>query len=107
MNYLTRSQEHVVAPCRWKNPFIKRVAFIDEREVRVLYESATKSCSSLDVQIPLECIRRITLSPWLPKSLVATTKDLIHSIDGCSTVEARRSTIISSEEWKNIARNAV
>jgi hypothetical protein len=24
-----------------------------------------------------------------------------------STVEARRSTIISSEEWKNIARNAV
>jgi hypothetical protein len=87
-------------------PFVKRAAFIDEKEVRVLYESATLTYSSLKVPIPLACISRITLSPWLPKDLVATTKEMIHSIDGCSHVEVVRSTIISSEEWKNIARNA-
>ena len=87
-------------------PFVKRAAFIDEKEVRVLFESATESHSSLDVPIPLEGISRITLSPWLPKGLVAVTKELIHSIDGCSHVEVVRSTIISNEEWKNFARNA-
>jgi len=55
-------------------PFVKRAAFIDEKEVRILYESATKFCTSLDVPIPLECIGRITLSPWLPKGLIGTTR---------------------------------
>lgn len=85
-------------------PFVKRAAFIDEEEVRVLYESATESLSLLDVPIPLKCISRVTLSPWLPKGLVAATKALIHSIDDCSHIEVVRSTIIASEEWKNIAR---
>ena len=88
-------------------PFVKRAAFLDEKEVRVLYESDKQSFPSLDVPIPLDCIARITLSPWLPKTLVAVTKELIHSIEGCSHVEVVRSTIISNEEWKSIARNAL
>jgi hypothetical protein len=87
-------------------PFVKRAAFIDEKEVRILYESATEYRTSLDVPIPIDCIGRITLSPWLPKGLIGATKELIHSIEGCSHLEVVRSTIISSEEWKNIARNA-
>jgi hypothetical protein len=87
-------------------PFVKRAAFVDEKEVRVLYESDKVSLPLLDVPIPLGCIARITLSPWLPKTLVAVTKELIHSIEGCSHVEVVRSTIIGNEEWKSIARNA-
>lgn len=87
-------------------PFVKRSAFIDEKEVRILYESSTEFNTSLDVPIPLECIGRITLSPWLPKGLIGATKELIQSIEGCSHLEVVRSTIINSEEWKNIARNA-
>lgn len=87
-------------------PFVKRAAFKDEKEVRILYESATESHLTLDVPIPLECIGRITLSPWLPKKLVGAKKDLVRSIEGCTQIEVVRSTIIASEEWKNIARNA-
>ena len=87
-------------------PFVKRAAFVDEKEVRVLYESAEQVHAVLDIPIPIECISRVTLSPWLPKSLAAATKELIHSIDGCEYIEVVRSTIINSEEWKNIARNA-
>ena len=87
-------------------PFVKRAAFVDEKEVRLLYESPIESRASLDVPIPLACIGRVTLSPWLPKNLVGATKELIRTIDGCSQIEVVRSTIISSEEWKKIARNA-
>jgi hypothetical protein len=106
MDYRKRTAARRRALSLEEFPFVKRAAFSDEKEVRVLYESATESRSSLDVPIPLKCIGRVTLSPWLPKGLVAATKELIHSIDGCSHVEVVRSTIINSEEWKNIARNA-
>jgi hypothetical protein len=87
-------------------PFVKRSAYIDENEVRVLWQSPTESRFGLEIPIPLGCVGRITLSPWLPKPLVDSTKELLHSIDGCSHLEVVRSTIIASEEWKNIARNA-
>lgn len=87
-------------------PFVKRSAYIDEKEVRVLWHSATEARTSLELPIPPGCIGRVTLSPWLPKSLVAVTKSMLRGIDGCSNLEIVRSTIIASEEWKNIARNA-
>jgi hypothetical protein len=86
-------------------PFVKRNAYVHEQEVRVLWQSDRKKRSSLNIEIPLGCISRITLSPWLPKSLVSTTKRMIQSIEGCNEIEVVRSTIIASEEWKNIARN--
>lgn len=86
-------------------PFVKRHAYVDEKEVRVLWESASESRTSLEIPIPSSCIGRITLSPWLPTSLATATKSLLRSIDGCSHLEVVRSTIIASEEWKNIARN--
>lgn len=87
-------------------PFVKRAAFGDEREVRVLYESATHACDLLDLPMPLDCVARIALSPWLPRGLVESTAPLLRGIDGCAELEVLRSSIISSEEWKNIARQA-
>jgi hypothetical protein len=85
-------------------PFVKRNAYIDEKEVRVLWQSPTEARTSLELPIPVSCIGRVTLSPWLPKSLVEATKHTIQSIEGCSHLKVVRSTIIASEEWKNIAR---
>lgn len=87
-------------------PFVKRNAYIDEKEVRVLWQSTTEARTSLEIPVPPRCIYRITLSPWLPKSLVESTKAMLQAIEGCSHIEVVRSTIIASEEWKNIARNA-
>jgi len=87
-------------------PFVKRSAYADELEVRVLWCSATEEKTQLEVPIPLSCVGRVTLSPWLPRSLVDATKETLCSIDGCSNLEVVRSTIIGSEEWKNVARKA-
>jgi hypothetical protein len=87
-------------------PFVKRSAFGDEREVRVLYESAEHAHDLLDLPIPLDCVARITLSPWLPRALVEATASQLRAIDGCGGLEVLRSSIISSEEWKDLARRA-
>ena len=87
-------------------PFVKRNAYSDEKEVRVIWQSDKQVRSQLEIPIPMSCVGRITLSPWLPKSLVENTKGMLRDIDGCKDIEVVRSTIISSEEWKNIARKS-
>lgn len=67
----------------------------------MIYESTAEKVSSLDIPIPLGCIERVTLSPWMPAALVPHVKDRLTSIKGCSDLEIVRSTLISSEEWKN------
>jgi hypothetical protein len=101
---MTAARKKALSPDEF--PFVKRHAYSDEKEVRVIWQSATEVRASLELPIPPGCIGRITLSPWLPKSLATATKELLLSIDGCSHLEVVRSTIIGSEEWKNIARNA-
>src|SRR5207253_3305180 len=64
-------------------PFLKRWPFGDEDEFRIIYGSSTKTLSSLDIDIPLSCIERIVLSPWLPKSLATPLRTTLKSIDGC------------------------
>lgn len=83
-------------------PFIKRRAFRAEGEFRVIYESKTLLQPTLDVEIPLSCISRITLSPWAHKSLADPVKNLLKTIDGCAKLSVVRSTLVGNEEWKNI-----
>lgn len=87
-------------------PFVKRDAYVDEKEVRILWTSNTEVRSNLEIPIPQGCIGRISLSPWLPKALVKSTKEQLRGIPGWSHLEVVRSTIVASEEWKNIARHA-
>ena len=87
-------------------PFLKRSAYGDEREFRIIYESATKKDGSLDVAIPLACIERITLSPWIPAALSNHLKSTIKEIDGCSAMKVYRSTLISNENWKALGESA-
>lgn len=87
-------------------PFLKRAAFSAEDEIRALFESERKVLQSLDIPIPLSCIKRITLSPWLPKVLSPATKAAIRAVDGCDRLDIRTSTLVGNEEWKLLAENA-
>jgi hypothetical protein len=87
-------------------PFVKRKAYIDEAEVRLVWKSISEERYAYAVPIPKGCIARVTLSPWLPEALFNSTRDLLCSIKGCSTIEVVRSTIVASEEWKSFARKA-
>jgi len=86
-------------------PFLKRYAFRDEDEFRLLCESATKM-AKLDIPIPLSCIQRITLSPWIHPALSKCIKDTLHSIEGCGKLKITRSTLIGNEEWKLFGEEA-
>jgi hypothetical protein len=87
-------------------PFLKRYAFEQEEEFRIIYESKTAIKPTLDITIPLSCIERITLSPWLPHLLSRHIKQTLKSIKGCSELEIVRSTLIGNEEWKKLGRSA-
>lgn len=88
-------------------PFLKRYAFGNEDEFRIIYESATEALSSLDIDIPLSCIDRVTLSPWIHPRLSDHVKELLRSIDRCSGMRFVRSTLIGNEEWKELGQSAI
>jgi Txe/YoeB family toxin of Txe-Axe toxin-antitoxin module len=87
-------------------PFVKRFAFEDEDEYRIIFESETENLSKLDVPIELACIDQVTLSPWMHKDLSFPIIKLLKSIEGCSKISFVRSTLVNNEEWKNISKSA-
>jgi hypothetical protein len=87
-------------------PFLKRFPYEDEREFRVVYESKRDKLASLDIAIPVDGIKRITLSPWIPAALTIHLKSAIRKIDGCERLKIARSTLIGNEEWKDLGDGA-
>jgi len=86
-------------------PFIKRYGFRDDSEYRIIYESK-KLMKTKDINIPLSCIDRITLSPWIPKKLSTSLKEIIRSLTPDLEIKVFKSTLVSNEEWKTIGRAA-
>lgn len=84
-------------------PFLKRYPYEDEREFRLLHVSADKETEFHSVSIPLSCILRITLSPWMARPLAATVKDMLKQIKGCAEKEIYQSTLIENDKWKKAA----
>lgn len=88
-------------------PFIKRLGYRHEKEYRVIYSSNLKSLDCFDIDINLDSIAKITLSPWLQKNLVQSTRKVIKSVQGCSDLKVVRSTLISNSEWISLGEKAV
>ena len=84
-------------------PFIKRKQYVDEEEFRIIYENRNKLYNTKDFKINLECIERITLSPWLPQSVSKTVKGVVRNIDGCNSIDLIRTGVIENRVWKNVA----
>jgi Protein of unknown function (DUF2971) len=101
---LTQIRNQVLAPKDL--PFLKRWAFQHEEEFRVILESSSEKLSKIDVTIPLTCIDRITLSPWVHHDLSDHVKRILRSIQGCRDLKIVRSTLISNEEWKDLGEAA-
>ena len=83
-------------------PFTKRIAFKDENEFRLFY-ACNEGEATLNFPIPLNTIKRITLSPWLPKTVANQVKATLKAIDGCKSLSIYRSTLVENERWKRLA----
>jgi hypothetical protein len=83
-------------------PFLKRLPYRDEREFRVAYVDAKQAVEYQDYPIKIRWIKRIILSPWMSKALSKSVKNILRSIDGCSSLTITRSTLVENERWKNI-----
>ncbi len=84
-------------------PFLKRKQYEDEAEFRIIYENRNKAFQTKSFQLDLQCIERITLSPWLPYSVSETVKEVIRQIPGCASIEIIRTGVIENLAWKNVA----
>lgn len=87
-------------------PFVKRYGYNPEKEFRIIYESYSEDLDYLDVEIDINCIERILLSPWMDKNLIKSTEIVIKSISECSKIKIKQSTLISNEMWKSFGYRA-
>jgi hypothetical protein len=83
-------------------PFLKRWAFNEENEYRIIYESSTEEITSKDISISIDSISRIIFNPWIPISVFESIKAVIKKIDGCNSLRIERSDLIDTERWKRI-----
>jgi hypothetical protein len=81
-------------------------AFRDEVEFRIIFADEHEAIEHKDYLIYLNCIRRITLSPWMTKTLSASVRDTLRSIRGCEKMQVSRSTLVDNERWQSLASNA-
>jgi hypothetical protein len=80
-------------------PFLKRAPYRPESEFRFVYQSNTRELKR-DIKIPLSCIDRVTLSPWMPSDLAKKVITTIHQINGCKRLKVVQSNLIFSERWR-------
>lgn len=107
VKYLTVPDIKKSAPKIATLPFLKRRAFEPENEFRMVYASVGEEMATLDIDIPLSCVKRVTLSPWMHDALSADVKTVLKTIRGCSGLEVVRSTLISNDQWQKHGEKAV
>lgn len=87
-------------------PFLKRYAFRDEKEYRIIYKSNSDNQYFKSIDVNLNCISRIVLSPWLPKNVAETLKVAIKAIEGCEEIRIIKTTLNENATWLSYGRKA-
>jgi hypothetical protein len=87
-------------------PFIKRYPYRDEKEFRVLFIGMHEAEEFKNYPINLTWIKRITLSPWMPKALAESVKQTLKLLPGCGAIKVYRSTLVDNEAWKGFTARA-
>jgi hypothetical protein len=81
-------------------PFLKRAAFEDEQEYRIIGDGLDEKERAFPIEIQLRWIAKITLNPWIPKSIAESAIASLQQIEGCQNLDVQRSLLIESGRWK-------
>lgn len=92
-----------VPPPPHKLPYLKRSAFSDERELRLVWQSTTECLTYKDFDVPIDAITGIAINPWAPQPLTDEMKLCLKSLPGCSGIPISQSQLIDSGAWRRLA----
>jgi len=81
-------------------PFIKRRPYRFEKEFRILWEGKTRG-KTIDLDIDLNSIGKITLSQEMFKNLYASVEKLLRVIIGDPSMDINSSTLYENSRWIN------
>jgi hypothetical protein len=88
-------------------PFMKRAPFKPESEFRVIFEEQGKQRSYLNIDIPVSCIDRVYLSPWMPRAVADSVNSALKGLDEEGDIEIVRSTLIENDRWAKFGKSVV
>lgn len=80
-------------------PFLKRKGFVAEEEFRIVGVSVEQT-EAIHIPLPRTAITRLTLSPFLHPSLVTSTVNVIHKIEGWDQLPVVHSRLTDSHTWE-------
>jgi len=79
-------------------PFTKRIPYECEKEYRVIYEGSSP-CVVFEIDVPLSCINKITISQQMPEPVFQTIKKLLKNTFKDPAKRISRSTIYENKIW--------
>lgn len=85
-------------------PFLKRYAFTDESEYRLVFTSE-RQMKVKDIPLPINAIQKISVNPWAPDAFFEAIKTTIKKLDGCEEIKVGKSFLIDNKEWCRIGDN--
>jgi hypothetical protein len=94
---IKKAKEHDLPLEKW--PFVKRHAFRDEREFRLIFECREEVMPFKAFKFDPTIITKITLNPWLPASVCASVERAIRDRLRSSSITIRQTTLLRNEDW--------
>jgi len=79
-------------------PFIKRWPYRCEEEYRIIVEGDGNE-TFFEIDIPLEVIRKITISQQMPQPVYETIKNYLKTLKGHPDSRINRSTLYENKRW--------
>lgn len=78
-------------------PFTKRLPYNVESEYRIIWEG--KSGNVFEIEVPIECVRRITFSQQMPEPVFETLKAMLSRNYPLIKRKIYRSTVYENKTW--------
>ena len=85
-------------------PFIKRWPYRYENEFRILWEGETNQ-NTIDIDIGLNSINKITLSQEMTDDVMTSIKDLLRKEMGGPPIKINMSTVYKNNRWIKLFKN--
>jgi hypothetical protein len=84
-------------------PFLKRHAFKDEKEYRVILEYQEKEVLSESIDFELTTISEIVINPWLHPSVYPSVEKAIRRfLHDNESIKIRQTTLLQNPTWEQI-----